>query len=296
MARLKLTDRWISNCQLPARGRAEHSDAICPGLYLRVTPTGVKSFSLIVRRQRLVRHMLGRYPVLSLADARRRAMALMRELADAGAQDGAVESGATAAPTLTELVDSYVELHLKRNTRSWRLSQSSLCQPALAHLHERNATSIEKREIIAVIDGLVDAGKPHAGVNLLKTLKAMFNWAIDRDLMTVNPCDRVRPPVKTTQRSRVLSDSEIVSVWRACDWVPAPFGAMVRMLLYTGARRNEIAQMRWSELDGNVWTLPAARSKSKRANSLPLPPVAMAILQAQPRFGNDGYVSAISYT
>ena len=290
MSRLKLTDRWISSCPLPTLGRHEHSDAVCPWLYLRVTSAGVKSFSVLVRQRRLIRRTLGRYPVLALADARRAAMQMIRDIAEAGAQDAEADGQQVAALTLAALAERHLDLHLKRNIRSWRNVQSMLGQPALGHLHSREAAGIEKREIIAVLDGLVAAGKPHAAVNLLKNLKAMFNWGVDRDLVPANPCDRLRPPVKTTERERVLTDAEIVAVINACDKVPAPFGAIVRMLLYTGARRNEIAMMKATELDGAVWTLPATRSKSKRPNSLPLPPQAMAVIAAQPSLKPDGYV------
>ena len=82
----------------------------------------------------------------------------------------------------------------------------------------------------------------------------------------------------------------IAAVWNACDRAPQPFGAIVQMLMLTGARRNEVAQMRRSEVVGDIWTLPAARSKSGRANALPLPPAAMAILTSLPDHGADGFV------
>lgn len=289
MSRLKLTDRFISSCPIPTVGRVEHSDSICPGLYLRVSSGGVKSFSIIVRQGRLIRTTLGRYPVLTLAEARNAAMRLMRELAETPLREGQGGQQA-AAPAFADLVANYADLHLKPNLRSWKNVLASLSQPALGHLRGREVTMIEKREVVAVLDGIVAEGKPHSAVNLLKALRAMFNWAIDRGDMAVNPCDRVRPPAATTQRDRVLTDAEIVGVLGACDSVPTPFGAMVRVLLHTGARRNEVAHMRWSEITGNVWTLPAERSKSGRANSLPLPPEVMAILANLPRYDDNAFV------
>jgi integrase len=118
----------------------------------------------------------------------------------------------------------------------------------------------------------------------------MFNWAVGRDMLVANPCIGIKPPAKTTQRDRVLTDAEIAAVWNACNEVPQPFGAMVRMLMLTGARRNEIGQMQRSELVGDIWTLPAARSKSGRANALPLPPAVMNILAKLPQHEADGFV------
>lgn len=284
MARLKFTDKWVSSCAPPRRGRVEHSDSICPSLYLRVTCNGTKTFSVLIRSHRLIRHTLGRYPLIGLADARREAMDLLRKAAELGGQ-------ALEPITLAELVSQYRELHLQPNVRTWKNVSSSLNQAAMQPLLRKQAAKVTTANVVAVLDELAAAGKPHAAVNLLKALRAMFRWGVDRGVLTASPCNNVRPPVRTTQRDRILNDGEIAAVLQACDKVPAPFGNLVRMLLLTGARRNEVAQMRWSELSGNIWTLPAARSKSNRANVLPLPPAAMALLAQLPRRDDgDGYV------
>jgi hypothetical protein len=229
----------------------------------------------------LQRYTLGRYPVLGLADARRKALDLLRQLA---------ESGGEPVPEpvlLSQLVEQYVELHLKPSVRTWQNVQSSLKQPAMQALHGRPAEKVTPADVVAVLDAITAAGKPHGAVNLLKGLKAMYNWAMDRGAVAANPCQKIRPPVKTTQRERILRNDEIAAVLGACDKVRPPFGDMVRMLLYTGARRNEVSEMRWSELSGNVWTLPAERSKSSRVNVLPLPLAAMELLGELPRQCGD---------
>jgi integrase len=239
---------------------------------------------------RLRRVTIGSYPRLSLADARREALRLMREAGEGASAAPALEAVPAADVTFAAMAESYVDVYLRPNTRSWKNVQACLGQKAVRAFNDRDAASIERREIVAVLDGIVAAGTPHAAVNLLKALRAMYNWAMDRDLVTSNPCERIRAPAATTQRDRILTDQEIAAVWRACDKVAAPFGSVVRMLILTGARRNEIAQMRWSELEGNIWTLPATRSKSGRVNVLTLPPAAMTILAGQPRYGADGFV------
>lgn len=284
MPRQKFTDLWISSRPAPARGRIDYSDAICPGLQLRVTSTGLKTFSLIFRHGHMQRHTLGRYPRLGLAEARRQAMRLMREVAETE------KTGKGSLLTFAEMVDSYVDLYLKRNIRSWANTRAILQQESLADFRKRRASSITKKDVVAILDLLVERGTPHAAVNLLGKLRAMFNWAVGRDMLVANPCTGIKPPTKTTQRDRVLTDVEIAAVWNACDKAPQPFGAMVRMLMLTGARRNEIANMRRSELVGDIWTLPAERSKSGRANALPLPPTAIAILTSLPDHGVNSYI------
>ena len=149
MARIKFTDKWVSSCSLPAEGRVEHSDSICPGLYMRVSSRGVRTFTLIVRRGKLIRRTLGRYPVLTLAAARQTAMALMREMEEADAQDVA-----TPTITLAELINAYSQTHLP-GLRSAAGIKAILMQSALADLRARPAASIERREVIAVLDEIV---------------------------------------------------------------------------------------------------------------------------------------------
>lgn len=123
MARLKFTDKWVSSCAPPKSGRIEHSDVLCPGLYLRVTCNGAKTFSVLIRQGSLQRHTLGRYPILTLANARREALELMRRIAE-GAQD----SAPTPIP-LAELADQYVELHLKPNVKGWKTVRPACYSP-----------------------------------------------------------------------------------------------------------------------------------------------------------------------
>jgi integrase len=95
---------------------------------------------------------------------------------------------------------------------------------------------------------------------VLTTVKALFNWAAAEDILSVSPCAGLKPPAAEVSRDRVLADDELGAVWRACeslnmatDWqgasVRRPHGDVIRMLLLTGQRLNEVAQMRWAEVD-----------------------------------------------
>jgi len=301
MSSVHLTDRWISACRPPSSGRTSVVDAICPGLHLRVTTTGTKSFSVMMRvGGRLLRVTIGQYPAWSLSAARKEALRLQRDAdQEAGAKGAAASAsvasaaaepgvGAALTPDITydALVSSYADLHLQPNTRAGAKAQSIFRQNIMQPFLERPAASITRTELVAVTDALAKR-TPHAAGNLLKALRAMFNWAVARDMVPANPCEKMLPPVQSEPRERTLTDAEIVKILRACDKVPSPFGDMVRVLLHTGARGTEVAEMRWRELDGNVWTLPAARAKNKRVNVRPLPPAVMAILAALPRYGGD---------
>lgn len=288
---VRFTDRWLQAASLtPAEGRAEYTDGLCPGLHLRVTSLGVRTFSVMFRLNgKLTRKTLGRFPVVSLANARSSALDVMRK-----AQEGidAREHRSREETTLTygELVDSYVDKHLKPNARSWRNVASGLRHARMNRFTKGRVAEMKRRDIIAVIDEIVAEGKPQAAINHLRHLKMMFNWAAGRDMIANNPCDGVKSPGRTTERDRVLSDLEIAAVWKATADLPAPFGAMYRMFLLTGQRRSEVATMQWHEVGGTVWTIPREKVKKDRPHAVPLSKTALTTLASLPIYGPEAYV------
>jgi integrase len=112
-------------------------------------------------------------------------------------------------------------------------------------------------------------------------LSAFFVAAMQDGLVESNPTIGVRKPVTNRPRERVLSDQELAAIWTACG--DDHFGKVVRLMILTACRREEIGGMRWPEFDGDTWTLPAARAKNHRAHTLPLLPMMRAILDGVPR-------------
>ena len=266
MPKQRFTDRWLQSPTLrPEKGRAEFVDGLCPGLHLRVTTQGTRTFSVMFRvNGKLIRETIGCYPRVPLSDARASALRKMRD-----AQDSlnARERRARAPCTVTygELVETYVEKHLKVNARSWRNIRSGLLGKRMTPFIKRTVASITRREIIDLCDSIVAEGSPQAAVNHLRYLKMLFNWAAGRDMIVSNPCTGVKPPARTVERDRVLSDVELSAVWRATFQLLPPWGEMFRMFILTGQRRSEVATMRWSEVAGNTWTIP--REKVKKCGS-----------------------------
>lgn len=277
----------------PPRGRLDYADRSCPCLHLRVSNRGVKSFSAMIRvNGRLQRRTIGRYPTVSLAEARAATLELQR-IASEGADPRQPEASAQRELTFKQLVDKYYELHLEPNTRSAADIRGSLLHPRLRHFFTRHGSSICKAEIIQVLDELVAAGTPQAAVNILRRLRMLFNWAVDRDLLPSNPTQRIRQPAKTVERDRVLSDAEIAALWRATWQLPTPYGEMYRMFFLTGQRRSEVSTMRWEELSGALWTIPRGKVKKDRAHTVPLTATALNVLaglKALPQLEDGGFV------
>lgn len=291
MAQHRFTDRWLQSPSLtPPSGRAEYVDGLCPGLHLRVTVMGTRTFSAMYRvNGQLRRKTIGKYPVVTLAAARSTALKLMRDAQDT---ENARERRARVYESFSyeELVDAYVKRHLKPNARSWKNIERALRSKPMAPFFKRPVHEIVRRDIIRIIDEIMEAEKPQAAVNLLRYLKMLFNWAEGRDMIAYNPCSGVKPPAKTTERDRVLSDAEIKAVWVATGCLPAPYWQMYRMFLLTGQRRSEVSTMRWCEIDGNTWTIPREKVKKDRPHAVPLTKAALSVLATLPRHGNDGFV------
>lgn len=291
MTKKRFTDKWIqSKAIVPETGRAEYSDGLCPGLHLRVTYQGRRTFSAMFRvNGRLMRHTIGPYPVVTLGNARAAALEIARQ-AQAGVDSREHRKRESSTLTYVELVDSYVEKHLKPSARSWKNVRASLRQERLHHLFRRRVVDIGKRDIMQVMDQAIVDGVPQAAVNQLRYLKMLFNWALGRDLVDRNPCEGIKPPGRVRERDRVLSDQEIGAIWRATNELPTPYAQMYRMFFLTGQRRSEVAEMSWSEVVGDLWTIPRERVKKDRAHAVPLTATAMQVLRTLDRHGDDAFV------
>ena len=165
---------------------------------------------------------------------------------------------------------------------------------AAARLHvlprwrRRLIKDITRRDVLDLLDGLVESGRPLAANRVLAAIRKLFNWAMARDIIASSPCAGVKPPSAENVRDRVLSDAELRGIWLAADKLDGPFAALTKLLLLTGQRRDEVARMAWSEVDLNsrLWTLPKERSKNGKPHDIPLSKPAVEILESLPRIGD----------
>jgi integrase len=153
---------------------------------------------------------------------------------------------------------------------------------------------IKRRDVIAAIDALSD--RPATKQNTYAALRRLFNWALARDLIATSPRAGVEAPPLSPARDRVLTDDELRWFWHACDAVGPPFAPLFKLLCFTGQRREEVGGMRWIELDGAVWTIPAERVKNGREHSLVLPSPALAVIEAMPRIKGCPFVFSTTGT
>src|SRR5262249_8911295 len=138
-------------------------------------------------------------------------------------------------------------------------------------LGARPIADIKRREIIQLLDRVEDERGGRMADDTLAVLRLLLNWHASRDDEVRSPIVRGMARTKLEDRGRTppVSDDELRAVWKAADATPT-FGALVQFITLTATRRNEAACMRWSELAGSDWLIPAARYKNKRDHLVPL--------------------------
>ena len=146
-----------------------------------------------------------------------------------------------------------------------------------------------RRDVLDVLDGVVERGSPVLANRLLARLKHFFKWTVERGILDASPVLGLRPPSPESSRDRVLTDHELRAVWKAAEDIGYPFGAAIQLLILTGQRRSEVLEAEWSEIDlpGRLWTVPRERSKTDSAHLVPLSDAAADLLSALPRVGTQ---------
>lgn len=280
---------------LPPR-RLEIPDAALPGFYLIVQPSGAKSWAVRYRVNGLTRkYTIGPYPRFDLSKARAVAREAL-QMASLGRDPYLMKKGeaqAAIADRIETVVDLYVEQHLKPNgkPRYAATMEGLLRNHVVSRWRGRRIGEIGRKDVVLLIDGLTDAGMTTGANRVFSAARALFAFALRRELIETTPFLGLRPPLSETSRDRVLTDSEIQLVWRATDRVGFPFGPAVQLLLLTGQRRDEVIRMVRDEVVGDLWTIPAARTKNSLEHVIPLVPAVRTILDGLPQIlGTAGYM------
>ena len=176
--------------------------------------------------------------------------------------------------------ERFVELYLKPNWRgTWGSAQCTINNVFIPRWGNRPVHEITRADIVKVLDEYSD--RPARRKEIHSLLRKFFNWATDRQDIDVSQLAGMKAPKAVPSRRRVLIDEEIVALWRATENSGWPWGPFVRMLILTMQRRQEVAEMDWSEIDLNArrWTLPADRAKNDQEHVIPLTKLALAELQ-----------------
>jgi integrase len=258
------------------RGRRELADSEETGLRLRISESS-SQWCVLARGaggERLILPV-GKWPGTSVEQARQIASAIKGAVAEATDCDEVDLS-------LGAILSLYKTRRLSQLRRGAGMARA--LEATLAPLYARPLAEVTRREVSSLIDDMADRAPIHAN-RVLAYTKAFFNWAVGRGYMNQSVATPITKPTRERSRERTPTLSEVCEIWSAAGFLAYPFGPIVRLLILTAARRDEVGAIRSAELslgpvsDGPYWLMPAERSKNARGIRTPLSTAAKEILE-----------------
>ena len=290
-----LSESMIERVSPPATGRIEIHDTRVSGLTLRVTAGGSKTFVVRGRIKGVeapIRLNISG-TAADLDEVREEAQELLKKMRrgiDPREERRAEEAEKERAQGLRweKVVESFIELHAKPKTRSWKQTESIIERYVTKKWKGRLISEIKRADVATLLDG-IEKRSVYQANRVLAAIRKLFNWAVLRGIVDVSPIVLGMRRSGEVSRDRFLTFDEIAIVWRAADRIGQPFGPWVKFLLVQGQRRGETTGARWAAIDTErerLWKLTPAETKAKRAHEVPLSPLGVAILEDQPRITN----------
>jgi integrase len=294
----KLLEGSAARIQIPAGAKdVLVFDDVLPGFGIRKFASGKASFfvkyTLPSGQQRKI--TLGAVVPGMLAEMRKEASRILAQVKlgqdPAGEKKKAAEEAEVKrSATVGSLVERYIQ-ERARELRPRTLEEFARhLRKHWAPLHGLGVDGIVRRDIVAAIDTIADEHGRVAADRAKATLSGFFAWALDRHYCEVNPVLGIKRRSGNGSRDRVLAPAELAEVWKACP--ESDYGRIIKLLVLTGQRRNEIANLLWSEVDlfKGAIDLPASRTKNGNPHLVPLSMQAFQILESTPRISGREFV------
>lgn len=285
MSAQRLTDILMRNLKPPTSGQYVVYDDLVPGFGARVSQGGRVSFILLYRvGDHRKRATLGPWPIISLSDARSQAKKI---LAKVTLDEHPIAKASTI--TFREAVELFLSTHVIPNNRERTRQETErlLRKHWLPAFGNKVLSTITHHDVIRVTDALMD--RPAAATHAFVVARTLFNWAKKRRYITSSPCEGLRLPRSPVSRDRLLADDEVARIHSAAREIGYPYGYFVRLLLYTGMRRNEAAKLRWEFVSHDGIAIPGELSKNGEPRTVPLTPLSHALIKEIPRL-NEHFV------
>jgi len=285
---VKLTARGVATLPPGNGARIDYRDEGLPGFFLRVSPTGHRSFGVVYSTPVgvLRRLTIGTTPPLSLADAREKARGIIGRIMaeDADPQAEKVRSRRSVeARTFAQLAERFMEkAQLRPATRkTWRHLLDRNILLALGHLPAAGVTKADVRRMMEDLqDGRGGRRPTPIGANRsFEVVRRIFNWAVERDEIAASPCTGIKKLTGERIRERTYSSQELRAILRAAEGVPE-LEHFLPLVAYTAARSHETLAARWTDIDAQrrVWTIPPEHAKSQAKHEVPLSPGALRVI------------------
>jgi integrase len=289
--RKQITDANLATLLPVKRQRYSKADTDQRGLHHRVTPNGIRSLWAVQRDQygKQVWTLLGHWPELKIEAAREQAREIIKRVK---VGKPAFETKPPEPDTLADVVANWLKRYVDaKGLRSEKDIRRRLYKLVVPKLGAREFASIGRRDYALLLDWIEDHHGTRQANQTLGDLRLMAGWYAGRDDNYLVPFIKsMKRGGKETSRDRVLNDDEIRMVWKAAGDA-GRFGAIVRLALLTGQRREKLISMEWSDIRDGVWHVPHEDREKPNGGALTLPPLAMEIIEAQGQLqGNSRWV------
>jgi len=283
---MKFTDKSIQTLR-PKSDRYEAWEDNGKGFGIRVSSTGLKSWIFFYRFDGMNRRMtLGRYPAMTLAEAHTAHAKAKEHLVkgiDPGDELTKAREDHRGSPTVVQLANEYIEKWAKPRKRSWQEDQRMLAKDVIPLWKRKKAKDIRRRDVILLIDEIVDRGAPISANRTLRIIKQMFSFAVSRGILNASPCVEIKAPAKENQRDRVLNEKEIKIFWTKLDEANMAEGTRLalKFQLVVAQRKGEIALAQPQEFDlkKGWWVIPAEKCKNGMSHRVPLAKLAVSLIK-----------------
>ena len=290
MSRKTLSDIGVASLK-PRPQRYAFPDPELRGHYVRVTPSGAKTFAVVTRdpHGKQIWAAVGSADAMKIEEARERGRTALQRIRDGLPP---FEELAPRPVTFREVAESWLKRHVAaKKLRSAFEIERCLKVYVMDKWRDLPFAGIRRGDITKLLDEIEDNNGPRQADMVLAIIRGISNWYAARHDDYVSPVARGMKRQPMTKRDRILSDEELRLVWNQAENA-GTFGAIARVALLTAQRREKIATMRWSDLAGDVWTVPGAAREKGVGGALKLPPAAVATINGRPRMVSNPYVFA----
>jgi integrase len=291
----------------PAGERYEIMDANVPGLGIRVTDKGKRTFVLVGRfpgGNNPTRRAVGEYGALTLEAARQKArewIALVQRGTDPKVEEQRLRYGELRKQrhTFATVAEEYLKQHVA-GQRTARDTTRAIRKELIVPLGAKPVAEVTREDVTNILRVIKDRA-PYMAHIVYGHVQSLYAWAINEGTygLEAAPTDRMKPAKligAKKPRQRVLTDNELRALWRATVKMEYPFGPMFQLLALTGMRKAEAGDASWHEIDlgAKLLVVPAARFKMDAQHLVPLSADACALLEALPRFGKGDFLFSMS--
>lgn len=294
MSKQKLSQKFVERITSPEKGKADYFDTETPGLLFRVLPSGTKTYSCRYRdtRGKQGERKLGSAQALKLSDARQRVLDIQAKLA-MGEDPFEKRRTLKEVPTFAKFVESAYMPHIKGYKRSWSTDETLLRNHILPKLGKLYLDEIKRQHLIEVFSEHRLTHKPASTNRVIILCRYIFNCALKWEVEGIsrNPTAGINLFTENNKRERYLNDDEALRLFEALEASPNPLlPFIIAMLLLTGARKREVLDAKWQDIDleKRLWRIEF--NKTGQTRHAPVSEGMLSLLAKLPRLAGNDYL------